>query len=154
MAGSSPAVLLSVLPGILFGLRGETAPLHGQEPVGGNAERTVMVESAPATPFEMAEAQFLLQFFVIPLNDPTVFGGPHQILELRLRWQVGNPVLRRFGLPLRPLDQQPLFRMRFCLPVVSVGWTDPESGEAGAEGVLFAFAPGEVLPRGNSESER
>jgi len=64
-----------------------------------------MVESAPATPFEMAESKFLLQFFVIALDDPTVFGHSRQILELRLRRQVGNPVLCRFSFFHRPLDQ-------------------------------------------------
>lgn len=72
-----------VLPTILLGLRRKTAPLHDQEPVGGDAECTVMVEPSPALPLKMAETQFLLQFFVIALSDPMVFGHPHQIPELR-----------------------------------------------------------------------
>jgi hypothetical protein len=46
-----------------------------------------MMESAPASPFIMTEAQFLLQFLVVTLDDPAVFGDLDQILQLGLWWQ-------------------------------------------------------------------
>jgi hypothetical protein len=31
-----------------------------------------MVKSAPASPFEMSKTELLLQFLVVPFNDPTM----------------------------------------------------------------------------------
>lgn len=43
-------------------LRGKRRPFPDQESVGGDAQRHVMVESAPAPVFIMAEAEFLFEF--------------------------------------------------------------------------------------------
>ena len=40
-----------------------------------------MMKSAPAASFIMAQTEFLLQFFVIPLDDPAMFGQAHQVLS-------------------------------------------------------------------------
>jgi len=113
-----------------------------------------MVEAAPASPFKVAETQFLLQLFVVALDDPPMLGHPHQILKLRLRRQRGNPVLGRFGFSLRPFDEKPFFRVRLRLPVIPMGGPDAKSGEAGAEGPMFAGAPRDGFPRGSRESDR
>jgi hypothetical protein len=75
---------------------GKTAPFDREEAVSGNTERSVVMESSPAAAFIMltmgADAwsalsrisrpfclrswptQFLLQLFVVALDDPAVFG--------------------------------------------------------------------------------
>ena len=39
----------------------------------------MMVKAAPASSFIMAPVEFLLQFFVITLDDPALLGQAHQI---------------------------------------------------------------------------
>ncbi len=70
---------------------GKTGPLDHQEPVSGNAERGVMMESSPAAAFIMPQAQFLLQFLVVSLYDPTMFGQPHQGGQSGLSRESGPP---------------------------------------------------------------
>jgi hypothetical protein len=42
-----------------------------------------MVKAAPASAFVMTQSEFLLEFLIIPFNDPTLFGECHQILQFR-----------------------------------------------------------------------
>ena len=77
------------------GRGGKTVPLGYQEPISCDAECGVMMKSAPASPFIMTETQFLLQFLVVPLNNPAVFGDLYQILQLRLRRKGRQPVFSR-----------------------------------------------------------
>ena len=58
---------------------GKTAPFGHQEPVGRDAEGSVMVKTAPASSFIVAQSEFLLQFFVVALDDPAMLGQSHQI---------------------------------------------------------------------------
>ena len=37
-----------------------------------------MMESAPTATFVVTQPEFLLQFLIIPLDDPAVFGKAHQ----------------------------------------------------------------------------
>ena len=53
---------------------GKTVPLSHQEPIGGDAERRMVVKAAPAAPFVVSQSQFLLEFLVVALNDPALFG--------------------------------------------------------------------------------
>jgi hypothetical protein len=50
--------------------------------MGGNAEGSVVVKTAPASPFVMSESEFLLQFLIIALDNPTMFGQSDQISNL------------------------------------------------------------------------
>jgi hypothetical protein len=68
---------------------GKTAPFGHQEPIGSYAQGGVMVKSAPASPFIMTETQFLLEFFIIPLDDPAMFGQAHQVSNFGLRGERG-----------------------------------------------------------------
>jgi len=64
-----------------------------------------MVESTPAAALIVAQAQLLLQFLIIPLDDPTVFRQLHQSLQLGPGGQRRDPVLGGFGFSSRPLDE-------------------------------------------------
>jgi hypothetical protein len=56
------------------GRGGKTVPLGDQEPISGDAERGVVVETAPVATLIVPQSQLLFQLLIIPLDDPTVFG--------------------------------------------------------------------------------
>jgi hypothetical protein len=45
----------------------------------------MMVKSAPASAFKVTQAQFLLQFLIVALNDPAMFRHLDHSLEIRLK---------------------------------------------------------------------
>ncbi len=57
----------------------------------------MMVKSAPASSFLMTEPEFLLEFFVVALDDPTMLGQAHQVSNFGLRSQLGEPVFGGSG---------------------------------------------------------
>jgi len=71
-----------------------------------------MVKPAPAASFKVSQAEFLLQFLIVALDDPTLLGQSDQIAQAAVRVQIRHPVFARFSLALGPLYQQPFFRMR------------------------------------------
>jgi hypothetical protein len=87
---------------------GKTAPFGHQEPVGRNAKGGMMVKAAPTPPFVVSQSEFLLQFLVVALDDPTLLGQAYQIGEFGFSRESGEPVSAGFGFLSRPLDQQPL----------------------------------------------
>jgi hypothetical protein len=102
-----------------------------------------MMKAAPAPSFIMIEPQFLLEVLVIPLNSPAQH--VNQIDQGSRRRQGREPVLARLLVALRPLDQQPLLRMRLGPPVVAMGGAHPQrSARSGHLG----------CPRANSPSAR
>jgi hypothetical protein len=69
------------------GRGGKTVPLSNQEPVSRNAQRRVVVESAPVSAFEVSQTQLLFQFLVIPFDDPSLFGDLDQSFDRGIRRQ-------------------------------------------------------------------
>jgi hypothetical protein len=63
------------------GRGGKTVPLGYEEPISCDAKRCVVVEPAPVAAFKVPQPQFLLQFLVIPFDDPAVFGHLDQSFE-------------------------------------------------------------------------
>jgi len=49
-------------------LRGESSPFPDQEAVSGDAEGRVVMKTAPASPFVVAQAELLLEFLIIALD--------------------------------------------------------------------------------------
>ena len=49
---------------------GKTVPLGHQEPISRDAQRGVMVESAPVATFKVPQPQLLFQLLIIPFDDP------------------------------------------------------------------------------------
>ena len=68
---------------------GKTVPLADQEPIGGEAQRGVMVKTAPTPSFLVTQAQLLLEFLIVAFDDPAVFGDLHQRLKRSLLRQSG-----------------------------------------------------------------
>ena len=60
---------------------GNPLPLGDQKSVGGDAQRGVVVEAAPASSFEMSEPDLLFEFLIIALDTPTEFSEVHQFAE-------------------------------------------------------------------------
>src|SRR5271163_5271538 len=56
-------------------LRGKGRSLADQESIGGDAERGVVMESSPAAPFEVGEAEFALEFLIVAFDAPAQFRG-------------------------------------------------------------------------------
>src|SRR5215831_5320273 len=69
------------------GRGGKTVPFGHQEPISRNAQRGVMVESAPVAAFKVPQSQLLLQLLVISFDDPAVFGHLDQSFEWSIRRQ-------------------------------------------------------------------
>src|ERR1700751_6389568 len=100
---------------------GKTAPFGHQEPIGRNAQGSVMVKTAPASSFIISQSEFLLQLLVVALDDPTMFGQSHQISKLHVFGQSGEPVLGRFGFRAGPLDEEPFLRTELTFLIVAMG---------------------------------
>ena len=66
---------------------GKTVPLGHQEPISRDAQRRVMVESAPVATFKVPQPQLLFQLLIIPFDDPAVFGHLGQSFERGIRRQ-------------------------------------------------------------------
>ena len=46
-----------------------------------------MVKAAPASAFVMTQSEFLLEFLIIPFDDPALFGERYQIFQFCIYWQ-------------------------------------------------------------------
>jgi len=94
-----------------------------------------MVKTAPASSFIMSQSEFLLQFLVVALDDPTMFGQSHQISKLHVFGQSGEPVLGRFGFRARPLDEESFLSARFTTPVIAMSGTTRRAAKRERRGV-------------------
>ena len=86
---------------------GNGAPLGDQEAVGGDAHGGVMVEAAPASSFEVAEPDLLLELLIVALDAPAHHGDVDEAVECHVGWQRREPEFGRRRLALRPFDQKP-----------------------------------------------
>src|ERR1700685_2533451 len=127
------------MPGACGG--GKTAPLGDQDPIRDDAESSVMVKPAPASPLKMAQSQFLFQFLVIALNDPAVFGKVHEVSQRQVCGKSREPGFCGLPSPSRPFDQKPFLRMRLRAPVIAMCRAHTNCGKARFELVFDSGAP-------------
>ena len=85
-----------------------------------DAQRGVVMESTPTAPFEMIQAELLLEFLIVAFDAPTQFGHPHQLLDRGRGRERRQEVLDRLGVVLGPFDEQPLFGAQPTAPVVTM----------------------------------
>jgi len=77
-----------------------------------------MMEAAPASPFEMGEAEFAFEFLVVALDAPARFGRIDENVDGYVFGQGRKLVLRRLFFAFWPFDAKPFERMaRRKLPV-------------------------------------
>src|SRR4051794_41890813 len=105
------------------------------------------MEAAPAPPFEVAEAELLLQLLEVALDAPAQPRGRDQLLQRGRLGQGREPVAGRLLLALGPLGQEPLLRARLAQAEVVVRPPDPRGREARAQRTRPALAPGDGPPR-------
>ena len=98
-----------------------------------------MVKTAPASSFVMTKSEFLLEFFVVALDDPAMFRYAHQIFQLGGLGQSGEPVLGRLGFLAGPLDEEPFLGTRFTTPVIAMSRTDAKRCKTGAQCLTSSF---------------
>ena len=96
------------------------------------------MKAAPSASFIVAEPEFLLQFLIVALDPPAQFGEIDEIPQRHIGWQTGQPILRRFGFPVRPLDQTPFFRSGADTIVVTMRWPHPHRSNRDVNLVLLA----------------
>src|SRR5271165_3578514 len=83
-----------------------------KESISGDAQGCVMMEAAPASPFEMGEAEFAFEFLVVALDAPAQFGRVDENVDGRVFGQGRKPVFGRLFFALGPFDEKPFQRMR------------------------------------------
>lgn len=104
------------------------------------------MEAAPTSALTMAKADLLLEFLIIPFDPPSQLGLIDEVRKLAIFRQDREPVLGRFDLALRPLDEEP-FLIPWCgAPVIAMSRTDADGGKARGERRLGALAPGDAAP--------
>ena len=123
------------------GRGGKTVPLGDQEPISRDAQRGMMVESAPVAAFKVPQPQLLFQLLVVAFDDPTVFGHFDQSFEWGFRRQCRQPVLGRSRFAARPFDQEPFLGVRFGFLVIAMCGADANGGKAGSQLALRTFTP-------------
>ena len=70
-----------------------------------------MMESPPASPLEMGEAEFALEFLIVAFDAPAQFRGIDENFDRSVFGQGREPVFGRLALGFGPLDQQPFERL-------------------------------------------
>src|SRR2546425_1997047 len=100
-----------------------------------------MVEPAPVATFKVPQPQLLFQLFIIPFDDPAVFGHLDQSFELGSGRQRRYPILCGFFLLSRPLDQQPFLLVWFSLLIVPMSRAYSNGCKARLQLPICAFTP-------------
>ena len=133
---------------------GKTVPLGHQEPISRNAQRGVMVESAPVATFKVPQPQLLFQLLIIPFDDPAMLGHLDQGFELSSNRQRRHPILRGLSLAAWPFDQQPFLRVRFRFFVIPMSCAYAKGGKAGSQLPVCAFPPSDFLESRRGQTHR
>ena len=113
-----------------------------------------MMESPPASPLEMGEAELALQFLIVALDPPAQLDGVDESRERGVLRQGREEVFGRLRLALRPFDDEPFDGMGLDEPVIARRRPHPHGGEARGQGLIGAFAPRDVRPGLGGQAHR
>ena len=80
-----------------LGLRGNRRLLGDQESVGCDTQGAMMVETGPSSALIVAEPEFLLEFLVVPFDQPAQLGEIDEPFNRSVGGQVGKPEPCRLG---------------------------------------------------------
>src|SRR5208283_545047 len=105
-----------------------------------------MMESPPASPLEMSQAEFALQFLVVAFDAPAQLDDVDENRERHVLGQGREPVFGRLRLALWPFDDEPFHAMRPNVFMVARRRPDPRGGEARRQRLVGAFAPLDFVP--------
>src|ERR1700675_4954636 len=107
----------------------------------------MMMEAAPAAPFEMVEPELIFELLIITLDPPTQLCDANEISEGRRCRQGREPILRGLRGVSRPLDQHPLLRPGLRALLIAMGGSHAQTREARAHRAARPFAPRDRPPR-------
>jgi hypothetical protein len=105
-----------------------------------------MMEAAPASSFEMGQAEFAFQFLAVALDAPAQFGRVDEHVDGNVFGQGRKPVFRGFFPAFRPFDDKPFERMGRRTFSVARGWPYPHGGEARGQDFIRALQPRHDAP--------
>ena len=120
--------------------------LGEQEAICRDAQRGMVMKTAPTAPFEMVQSELLLEFLIVALDAPPQFRHPHQFLERRAGRERGQKILDRLCFVLGPFDEQPFFRAQCAALTVKMSTAHAHGGKARGQRLISAFPPGDFLP--------
>src|SRR3989442_9684280 len=106
----------------------------------------MMMNPPPAAPFEMIEAEFVLELLVIPLDPPAQVRQPNEGGQRGRLGQGREVVLRRRRLAQRPLTKDPFDGAGLGAALV-MRRPDAEGDESRAHAAPGAFTPRHRGPR-------
>src|SRR5712692_4632376 len=106
----------------------------------------MVMEAAPAAPLEVIQPQLVLEFLVVALDSPPQLGQADEVGERDGLRQRGQPVLRRLGGAVGPLDEEPFLGARRRPVPIAMRGPHAQPCEAGAHGPAGAFPPGHRAP--------
>ena len=119
---------------------------HCSQAVRERGEDDVALPPGQGAPFEVIEAEFVLQLLILLLDRPALMRQPHQRAQRRGRGQVDEIVLGAVARPERAFAEQPdLGRETTVAPVVR--GRDARGTEPGPPRGLRAVAPRHHAPR-------
>ncbi len=101
-----------------------------QEPVGRDAQGSMVVEPPPTSTLVVAQTEVLLQILVVALDALALMAGAGQLVDRRVLWQGRQGVFARLGIACRPLDEQPLLGALACFAAIAAGMAHPHSRES------------------------
>src|SRR5208283_2394557 len=128
------------------GLRGDRRSFADEKTVGGDAEGGVMMESAPASPLEVGEAELAFEFLVVALDAPPQFGRVDELIEGRVLGQGRKPIFRRLFFALGPFDQKPFQRVGHRSLLVPRSRPDAHGSEARRQDFVRTLPPWNDAP--------
>ena len=105
--------------------------MSDKEGVGRDTQGGVMMETHPASPLVVREAELLLEFLVVTLDAPAHLGYEDQLLPCGVARAGREEVFGWFGLTFRPFDQQPLLGTQLSAEVIAMRRTKAYGSEPG-----------------------
>jgi len=124
------------------GRGGKSRSFADQEAVGGDAERGMMLESPPASPLVMGEAEFGFELLIIALDAPAEIDDIDERRQADFGRQGREKVFAGPGLALWPFDQEPFDGVRRRALPIARGRTNAQGAKARRERRDRALAPG------------
>src|SRR5947208_16665513 len=106
----------------------------------------MVMEAAPSAAFEVPEPDLLLELLIIALDAPAQLSQIDEGGKIDVFRQGRQPVFDRLLLAFRPLDQQPLRRMRRGELLVAMRRANPQARKPRGQRRRGTLAPGDRSP--------
>lgn len=135
-------------------LQGENAAFGDQEPVGGNAERRMMVKASPTSTFEVIQADLIFKLLIISSDAPTALrlkDEVHPASRSLVSWRASIFWVRLCRWAIRSVAIVLVVR---CVAVHRHVRRAREPPRSRSQRTSGSFAPGDVMERSRREFVR